>query len=321
MMNIDRTIEEIGGELRSARELCIILHKAPDGDTLGSSLALFGALNEPGRTIRLYCADPPPALYSFLPYVQRVSDEFVQAPLLVTVDCADLSMTGAAAEAIQGGAPTLVIDHHRSNRGYGTVNWIDDGAAATAELIYLLITRMGLTVTQEIADCLYTGIVTDTGRFSFDYTRPASLRIAADLIDRGAQFTQLCDRIFRKRSLARTRLLGAALQTLVIDEDGRISVMTVTQEMLARCKAAHEDTEAIINYGIEIDGILVAVLLHQVREGEYMVSFRARSARVDRVAQALGGGGHIKASGCTIEGSEQEVFQMAMEAIRAYAYA
>ncbi|MGI5877049.1 MAG: DHH family phosphoesterase [Christensenellales bacterium] len=313
--------DAIAAELARADAVRIILHRAPDGDTLGSCLALYLALCALGKNVALYCADPVPAQYSFLPGANRIENRFSPSALLVTVDCADVSMTGGAAEAIEGGAPCIVIDHHRSNRGYGTLNWIDYAAAAAAELVYDLLRRMSLPITPDIADCLYVGLVTDTGRFSFDYTRSASMRIAADLIERGAHFTELCHRIFRQRSLAKTRLIGAALSSLRVESEPRVAVMTITLDMLSRCSASHEDTEAIINYGIEIDGIEVAVLLHQLSESEYKVSFRsAGDVRVDTAAQSLGGGGHVKASGCTLSGSAEEILGTVLRAIREHAY-
>lgn len=312
----DDVLAEITRLIRCHRSICITMHLSPDGDTLGAALGLWHGLKTLTPDVWVYSADPSPRVYHFLPGVESIRRVYKPASLIIAVDCADAHRTGLSAEEQATADAIIVIDHHSSNRGFGTVNWVDGQASSTSELIYQLLTYMHIPITPAIADALYTGLVTDTGRFCFSYTRPQALRIGADLLEHGAHFDQVCNLVFQRRTLAKTRLTGMTLSTLEVVLNGRACVMHVTLDMLRRCGATAEDTEAIINYGIEVEGMQVAVLLHEQEAGLYKVSLRAAGrADVAAVATALGGGGHVQAAGCTLKGDYDAVRRRVLDAV------
>ena len=288
----------------------LVCHRAPDGDTLGTGLALTLWLKGHGKDAHLYCIDPVPGNLRFLPGADLLSHELLEQPsLFIAVDTADPILMGPAAQACMAGArQVLNIDHHSTNLQYGHQNLVESGAAATAEVVTDMLLESGETITQGMADCLYTGIVTDTGQFSFDYTRPGTLNAAANLMERGAAFEQICAHIFRRRTLSKTRLIARALSTLRLYADGRIAVVSVLQADLKEFGATVVECENIVNYTNEIDGVEIGILLREMSIGGFKCSLRgAGDANVANLARAFGGGGHIKAAGCTVEGTLEEV--------------
>jgi phosphoesterase RecJ-like protein len=302
--------------------ILVACHRTPDGDTLGAGLAVFLWLKGLGKAVRIHCADPVPGVYAFLPGAGELTAEWGAPPaVLVAVDCASPDRIHPEAESLMKQAGLVVnIDHHATNPRYGALNLVMDGAGSTSELIAEMLLDGGQRVTPAIADCLYTGIATDTGQFSFDYTRPESLRAAARLMECGAAFEAICARVFRRRTLSKTRLIASALSSLRLYAGGRVAVLSVPQAALIAAGATSDECENVVNYAVEIDGVEIGILLRETRDGDWKVSLRASgAANVAAIAREFGGGGHVKASGCTVKGAladaERAVTDAAVAAI------
>ena len=302
-------------------KILVACHRTPDGDTLGAGLAVFLWLKALGKDVGIYCADPAPALYRFLPGSGEVKEEHAAPRLFVAVDCASADRLGDIGESLLAqAAVTVNIDHHFTNTRYCQLNLVDDKAGSTAEIVADLLLESGQNVTADIADCLYTGIVTDTGQFAFDYTRPESLRTAAILMERGASFEAICARVFRRRTLSKTRLIGTALNSLRLYGGGKVALLSIDQTTLKALNATPDECESIVNFAVEIEGVQVGVLLRETQTGDWKVSLRSSGeADVASVAKSFGGGGHKKASGCTLAApmaeAEQKIIDAAMAAI------
>ena len=278
-------------------------HLSPDGDSFGSAIALTLALRGLGKRAFAASPEPIPHMYAFLPGRETVflaGEEPFAPRCVIHVDTASEDRVGVRF-AGEDAMDSALIDHHASNPGFDDIRYIDGGASSTGELIALLLDELGAPVTPEIAVCLYTAISTDTGNFQFSNTTPAALRVVARLIESGLDINAASASLFRTRTLPRTQLLGEALHAMRLSDDRRVAVTLVTREMMARCHAGHPDTESIVNYLNEIEGVEAAAMLEERDDGKVKVSLRsAGRADVSAVAQSLGGGGHRFAAGATV---------------------
>ena len=295
----------VAGWLRAHDNIAIITHLHPDGDALGSSLAMALALKALGKRAFVCCQDPVPDFLSVLPeQTLIVLPEAVpfEPECVLCVDCAAPSRFGRAACLLTAGRPVACIDHHETNTLTGCeAGLVDAKAAASGELVYALIDELGVTLTRGMAVCLYTAISTDTGSFAFSCTTGACLRVTARCVEAGIDIDELNYVLFRRRSAARTKLLGRALTGMTYELDGRAALLRLRKEDFDLCGATMADTESIVNYGINTAGVDAAVLA--VEQGD-SVKFSLRSRGKVNVAQLvvpLGGGGHDRASGLTLE--------------------
>lgn len=305
--------------LQADGPILVACHGNPDGDTLGSGLALYHWIKGRGKDVGIYCVDPTPPLYCFLPGAAQVSQQVSPCALLVMADIASPEMLGRhSAELMHDAQRIVCIDHHHTNSRYGDVSYVVDTASSTAEVVTALLLAAGEDITADMADCLYTGIVTDTGRFGFDYTTPQSLRMAAELMERGAHFENIQYRIFRQRSLARTGLLGTALGTLTVQCGGRFAYMKITMADLTAHGALPADAESIVNFAVELEGVELAALLRENAAGAVKISLRsAGDADASTLARSFGGGGHRKAAGCTVDGPMETAEKTIAQAVKA----
>ena len=288
--------------IRAHDDFVLISHVSPDGDTLGSALALYQGLLFLGKKAQIVCADAVPAIYRFLPCSNEVipPEKAKKTEAVIAVDCADYDRTGAAGALILPVTATLNIDHHDTNTNYLKANYVRHVAAA-GELIYGLLLNLAVPVSKPIAACLYTALVTDTGNFAYSNTTPDTLRIAAELLEAGIDLPELNRLIFRTKPLQKVKLLGRAIDTAEIHADGRISICALSKKDFADCGAAGEDTEGVIDSLRDIDTVEIAALLREDEDGSIRVSLRGkRSADVSKIASEFGGGGHRLAAGCTM---------------------
>lgn len=302
--------------IRSHDAFLLIAHVSPDGDTLGSSLALRHALVAMGKAADVVCEDPVPAIYRFMPGAGGIlaPGDAPRRAAVIAVDCADLMRTGACETLVRGASFTLNIDHHATNTGYLQANYVFPAAAA-GELIYHLLVKLGVEVTRDIAACLYTAIVTDTGNFAYSNTTPDTLRIAAELLDTGIDLPALNRLIFRTIPLHKMKLLGLAITKTRLYETGRVGISTLTLSDMRLCGATAEDTEGVIDSIRDIDTVEVAALLRQGEDGDIRVSLRGkRFADVSVIATSFGGGGHRLAAGCTLHCSMEEASERILAA-------
>ncbi len=325
-MKIAKTnsIAHIASEMNRISEAVLFSHVSPDGDCLGSMLALGLALESMGKKIRYYNPGPLPVNLRFLPGLDPImTTKPGQFPdTLVFIDCAeaDRVYNGIASELFED-RTVINIDHHVSNDCFGTINWVDPNVAATGEMIYKLIKKLGVPITHDIAVNLYTAIITDTGRFSFSNTTADSFKIAAGLVKTGIDLVEINNVLFEKKSLSQTNLLKIALTNLEIHQDGKIALIVLSKEDFEKSGAEENLSEGLVNYARNIENVEAAALLKEIDDREVKVSFRSNSwLDVSEVAQRFGGGGHIRASGCTInaslKGATQEVKAVLEEALR-----
>ncbi|HOB20650.1 MAG TPA: bifunctional oligoribonuclease/PAP phosphatase NrnA, partial [Candidatus Atribacteria bacterium] len=264
------TIKQAADAIKSSGSVALIAHMMPDGDTLGSSLAMYHALNCLGKKTGLFCQDPPPDTYLFLKGIDRFKcapDTTGSYELCIAIDCSDLDRLGSLIPVFKSSGRTLNIDHHKSNTCYADLNLVDENAAATGELIYNVIESIGACISPEIAIALYTAISTDTGNFSYSNTTPASMRIAAGLIEAGVNVDEVTTRLYRTHSLHRIKLLSKVLASLELYENNRIAFLTITRKDLEDTGAQASDLENMVNYAKEISGVELAVLFKETSDG------------------------------------------------------
>ena len=314
-----RDLQEISQALLKARRIAIISHENPEGDAIGSSLGAYFGLSALGKEVALFNPDPVPSYLAFLPGSERIRAELGPDrafDLYLVLDCGDRNRVGGLSEDL--GGPLINIDHHKSNGGFGDLNWVDEKVSSTGEMIYhLLYERMALPLTEEAAINLYTAILTDTGSFRFPNTTPESLRISASLLKMGVAPEQIASHLYEERSLGQLQVLGEVLSHLELEEGGRIACGLITQEMLRRGQISLEETEGFVNYPRSLRGVEVAAMFKEAGPGEYRVSLRSKGAvDVGRVASAFLGGGHHNAAGCTLLGDLSEVKQRMLGEIR-----
>jgi bifunctional oligoribonuclease and PAP phosphatase NrnA len=289
--------------IAEAERILIISHVSPDGDAIGSLLGLGLALCPRRARVVMACADPVPGQHHHLPHWERI----VQAPdgtfdLIVSLDCSDLQRLGPAYDAAAlAGVPLLNIDHHATNVHFGTVNWVEPAAAATAQMLVSLVHELEIPFTVEIATCLLHGILTDTLGFRTPNTTPEVMQAAVELTRAGAPFVELTDRAFGHRPLSAIRLWGKALERMQME--GRIAWSEITQEMRQATGYLENGDAGLVNFMGTANEADMAVIFSELQDGQVDVSMRA-SAQYDvsALALGLGGGGHPQAAGCTLPG-------------------
>ena len=290
-------------------EFALICHVSPDGDTIGGALALKLAFEKLGKHADIFCQDAMPQLYHFLPQIDQVRSVFPKKSyeMAIAVDVSDEERMGSAACVFHGAQLTACVDHHGTNPGYAAINVINPQAPAVCQCIFELIQKMGVALDYDLSICLFVGISTDTFHFSFDSVTGDTLRAAAALVDHGLQLNSLTTRLYRVRSRGKTALMGSALSSVRYYAGGKLSVMYVSYAEQCRCGAQDEDYEGIINYGIETEGVEIAVLARELKESNAIkASFRSKRYDVGALAARFGGGGHERASGCTISRMKPE---------------
>jgi len=302
------------------RVFLITAHERLDGDALGSELALHHMLRLMGKEATVYNQDITPENYRFLPGSDRIIHElppleFFDAAFIL--DCGELGRVGREAARIAAIPCLINIDHHFANGGFCDTTLIDPRASSTGELLCRIAAHMGFALTGEMATCLYTAILTDTGGFRYGNTGRGALLAAADLVDGGADPQWISENVYDANSPAKIRLLAAVLPTLTLDGDGSIGSLTVTLQALAAAGALPEHTEGFVDLPRTIRGVRISILYSELTDGRFKLSLRSKGAvNVERVARAFGGGGHINAAACLMTGELPDIRRRVLEAIR-----
>src|SRR5215213_11941996 len=283
-------------------------HSRPDGDAIGSQLAMAYALRALGKDVRLVDADPAPPQFQAFP---GVDDIHVSATVegafdaAIIMECGDLSRTGVA-----GFEKYFVIniDHHPGNKGYGAINWFDPGAAACSEMVFELIESLGVSLTPEIATHVYIAILTDTGGFHFSHITPRTFEICRRCTEAGAQPEAIARAVYDTSTMGRLRLMGAVLHNLEFECGGRAALAALTLKLLQETGATHEDSDGLINIPLTVNDVQAVSFFKEVAPGSFRISLRSKGdIDVNRVAGAFGGGGHKNAAGCSMTGTYPDV--------------
>jgi phosphoesterase RecJ-like protein len=294
--------------LRPHQRIVLTSHVRPDGDAIGSALALAWALRAVGKDARVIFRDRAPVQLAGFPGIGEIEiadavPEDTQA--VVVLECGDLERTGLSGLDRHY---VINVDHHPGNTGFGAIQWFDGSAAACGEMVFEMITEFGAPVTAEMATQLFVAIVTDTGSFRYPGVSPRTFSICARLVEAGADPVSVARKLFDSNTLGRLRLQGAVLRTLEIDQSGHLATLYLDEATLASSGATAEESDGFINLPLSVKAIQAVVFFKQGEDGQYRVSLRSKGEfDVGRVARSFGGGGHKNASGCTLGGTLPEV--------------
>lgn len=311
---------QVAEAIRQARTVAVCCHVNPDGDAIGSSLAVRLGLRKLGKTVDAYCQDKVPDNLMFLPGasdVMKAGDaEGKNYDLLLCVDTAAEERMGDCIRLKEQCARRAQVDHHGTNPGYAEFNDIDGEASSDCLLIYELLNLLGIDIDTEIAMCLYAGISTDTGNFAFANTGAEAFAVMSDLMERGLPLQDLNRRLFREHAKEQVLLTGRALRSLRFLNGGTLAVMTLTLKDFEECGALPEHADTIVNEGLDTEGTKMALLARETADRKLKFSLRAVAPyTVDQVAVSFGGGGHTQAAGITMEGPLEETVAKVAEAM------
>ncbi len=303
-----RTLLNLLKLIKTNKKFLIVSHISPEGDAIGSSIALALGLEKMGKSVYVLNRDPVPDILKFLPSAKIVTRKIPSGKfdVMFIVDCPNMERTGLKNLRAK---ITVTIDHHLLLSQVipkQSLNLIDPKASATGELVYKLLHSLHVTIDKAIATNLYTAILTDTGGFRYSNTTPESLKIASRLVAAGADPWEITKEVYENFSFNRLRLVSLCLPT--IEKKGKITSITVTRDMFKKTKTSIEDTENIIDFPRQIKGSEVALLFREDRKNLYKISFRSKGkVNVAKIAKTFGGGGHANAAGCKLTGSLTEV--------------
>ncbi len=280
-------------------------HLNPDGDTIGSMLAIASVLKRLGKKVRLFSQDPVPDNLRFLPHTGSIraslpSGKFDAAILL---ECSTPARGGDLETVLKKAGTVVNIDHHKTSEFYGDINIVEPHSSSTAEIVHRLFYNMNVNITRREAACLYTGIVTDTGRFHFPATSPRTLETASRLLETGFKFSRVNDLLYATKTCEALKILGRALESLEFTAGGKLAVLTLKLSDFKDFGARPEHSENVINFGMMAPGVKAAVMFRE-EKGRISVTFRSRGhIDMSAVAKSFGGGGHRNASGCRFQGT------------------
>ncbi len=306
--------------VRKARHVAIGTHLNPDGDALGSALAVSLILDQLGVAHTVLCQHPAPSNLAFLPGTDRIRNELPgETPdLAVILDLDAMNRLGTVRHVFDDVPHKIVVDHHIPQDAPGDLRIISTKSPATCAILCDLFFDSEVTITPEIANCLLTGILTDTGSFRYPNTTSHSLHLSAQLLEAGASISGVSEEVYMKKTLPSVRILGRSIERAKITSDGRLTWVTIPYEVFDELNASDQDTEGIVNEMLSIRGVEIAAILREIRPGKIRGSLRSRAhINVADVAQLFGGGGHKNASGISFDGSLLESEIRIVEALKA----
>ena len=310
-MTTNPEVQQIVEAIRTRQRFVLSSHARPDGDSIGSQLAMAYALKAIGKDVTVVNADPAPAPLMAFPGVAdiviapAVEGEFDAA---IIMECGNLERTG-----VSGLERFFVIniDHHPGNSNYGQINWFDASAAACGEMVFDLVGALGIPLTVDIATHVYLAILTDTGSFHYSSISPRTFDICRETLEAGVDPVAVARNVYDSNNMGRLKLFGAVLSAMQIDPTGRIAIVYLDHEMARAAGGTYEDTEGLINLPLTVKEILTAVFFKENAPGDWRVSLRSKgTVDVNAIAKEFGGGGHKNASGCAARGSLPELREL-----------
>jgi phosphoesterase RecJ-like protein len=312
---------ELVDRIRRGRRFVVASHQRPDGDAIGSAMAMALALGDLGKEAVVVTDAIPPVFLQPFPRVDtiRVTPEIAELfDAALIMECSELGRTG-----VRGleRSPVVNIDHHPGNSGYGVVNWIDESAAACGEMAFELIEALGVRLTPDIATHVYLAILTDTGSFHFSHLTPRTYEIARRCVEAGADPQWIARTHYDSNSLARVRIFGAVMNGMVIVDEGRVALLHITRQTMADLGGTNDDLEGLINFPLTVKDIEAIAFFKEVGDGEWRVSLRSKGpVNIGAIARQHAGGGHTNAAGCSASGTIDDVqklfSQLLTEAVR-----
>jgi phosphoesterase RecJ-like protein len=295
-------------EIRKRHRFVLTSHVRPDGDAIGSQLAMAYALRHMGKDVRIVNRDPAPAPLQVFPGVADIQiAERTDDPgdCVIVMESGDLTRTGVA--GLDRGF-IINIDHHVGNTMFGAVNWFDVSAAACGEMVFDLVQDLGVPLTHDIAVHVYIAILTDTGSFRYSNITPRTFEISRRCVEAGVDASAVARSVYDSSTLGRLRLFGAVLNRMQLEPSGRLAIISVDERLAAECGATYEDTDGLINEPLTVKDIQAVVFFKELAPGNWRVSMRSKgNVDINAVAKEFGGGGHKNASGCSAAGELAEV--------------
>lgn len=300
-------LHQVVGLIESKRRFAITSHIRPDGDSLGSSLGLFWLLRALDKEVEVIMRDEVPHAYAKLPGAElvRVTPR-VDRPYdaVFVIECSDITRPGLVDLEKQ---LVVNIDHHSTTALFGDINWIDSTASAVGEMIYNLCKALGVRVTREIAECVYTALITDTGSFHYSNTSERTFKVASELVRAGVKPAKVSQNVFANYPWSKIELMSGVLSTVKRDESGRVAWLVQTQAAQEQANATDEDGDGFVNYPMSCGDVEACAFFKETAPGVYRVSLRSKcDVNVARIAERFGGGGHRNAAGCTFKGTWEE---------------
>jgi phosphoesterase RecJ-like protein len=291
---------EIVDRIRGGRRFILSSHQRPDGDAIGSAMAAALAIRGMGKHADVvFDATPPHFLLPFpavdtIVVTPSVSETYDAA---IVMECSSATRTGVTG---LDRSPLINIDHHVGNSRYGTINWIDESAAACSELVFTLLEALGARMTPEIATHIYLALLTDTGSFHFSHITPRTFEIARRCVEAGADPQWIARTHYDSSTLGRVRIFGAVLNEMQLDPSGRVALLTITRALADATGASYDDTEGLINFPLTVKDIQAVAFFKEMAPGDWRISLRSKGpVDVAAIARQFGGGGHVNASGCS----------------------
>lgn len=316
----NNSLAEVAALLKNCKTAAICCHVRPDGDAIGSGLALLTALENAGKRAFMLCEENPPERLCLFPAMgktlQTLPVDLNDLDLFIVVDSAELARIGVyAAQFAAFKGKTLNIDHHISNPKFAKCNYVLPDSTATCEIMPEVLEAAGFEITKEIADLLALGLLTDSGNFSHRDVSAKTFMVAAKLKECGADICNIGYEMFTRQTKARALLYARVLKTLRFECDGKLAFITVTQADFEATGTDKSHTEGFVDFALSIDEVEVSISLMEVKKNQYKASLRSKNVNVNAVADKFGGGGHILASGCMLCGEYEEVIERLSHAV------
>ncbi|MCD6363799.1 MAG: bifunctional oligoribonuclease/PAP phosphatase NrnA [Synergistetes bacterium] len=319
-----KIISEIRKKIREANDIFLVSHERPDGDAIGSLLGMGLAIQKLGKNVRMLNPDPVPKVYEFLRGSDKIErlDSVLgeQADICIFLDSANPDRMGDGIKVRDLGGFVINVDHHLDNKRYGDLNLIDPKASATGELVYEILSGWEETelISPEVADALYTAILTDSGRFSYDSTSPRTHLIVADLLSKGANKREITRRIYEMKPFSALKLIGEMLTRAQLCMDGKVIWSFLPFSSFRLHGVSLVDSEGFLQFLRMAEGVKIVVLFRELEDGRIRVSLRSTDGNVGvrEIAAKFGGGGHEKAAGCVISAHFEKARDLVLESIR-----
>ena len=300
--------DRLVAHVRAGHNFVLASHQRPDGDAVGSAVGMALALRSLGKRAEVVMDAPPPHFLQPFPDVGNIritSEVTAQYDAALIMECSSLDRTGISG---LDRSPVLNIDHHIGNTGYGTINWVDESAAACGELVFTLVEAIGAPLTRDVATHIYLALLTDTGSFHYSHISPRSFEIARRCVEAGVSPQWVASTHYDSSTVGRVRIFGAVLNGMRLDPSGRVALLTITRDQAAAAGATYEETDGIVNFPMSVKNISAVAFFKEVGDNDWRVSMRSKgSLDVGAIARAYGGGGHKNAAGCSVTGDWNEL--------------
>jgi phosphoesterase RecJ-like protein len=313
---------ELVERIKQGKRFVVASHQRPDGDAIGSAMAMALALRAIGKDVTVVTDAIPAVFLQPFPEVSsvRITPEITETyDAALIMECSELARTGVKGLDL---SPVMNIDHHPGNTGYGALNWVDESAAACGEMAFTLLEALGAPLTKDVATHVYLAVLTDTGSFHFSHLTPRTYEIAKRCVEAGADPAWIARTHYDSNTLARVRIFGAVMNGMVIVDEGRIALLSITRQTMADLGGTNDDLEGLINFPLTVKDIEAVAFFKEIADTDWRVSLRSKgTVDVGAIARWQGGGGHTNAAGCSAKGPLDDVNrqfgQLLSEAIRA----